>query len=35
VTDLNTNGPFGSATNLSQTISQQGFNRRYFRLLAQ
>jgi hypothetical protein len=34
-TDLNTNGPFASATNLSQTISQQGFNRRYFRLLAQ
>jgi hypothetical protein len=34
-TDLNTNGPFASATNINQTISQQGFNRRYFRLLVQ
>ena len=34
-TDLNTNGPFASSTNISQTISQQGFNRRYFRLLLQ
>jgi hypothetical protein len=33
--DLNTNGPFSSATNISQTISQQGFNLRYFRLLVQ
>jgi hypothetical protein len=33
--DLSTNGPFSSATNISQTISQQGFNLRYFRLLVQ
>jgi hypothetical protein len=33
--DLNTNGPFSSATNISQTISQQGFNARFFRLLVQ
>lgn len=34
-TDLNTNGPFACSTNISQTISKQGFNRRYFRVLAQ
>ncbi len=34
-TDLNTNGPFASATNISQTISLQGFKARYFRLLVQ
>jgi hypothetical protein len=34
-TDLNTNGPFATATNISQTISRQGFNLRYFRLLLQ
>jgi hypothetical protein len=34
-TDLNTNGPFASSTNISQTISRQGFNLRYFRLLIQ
>jgi hypothetical protein len=34
-TDLTTNGPFASATNISQTISPQGFNRRFFRLLVQ
>ena len=33
--DLNTNGPFSTATNISQTISQQGFNNRFFRLLVQ
>jgi hypothetical protein len=33
--DLNTNGPFATATNISQTISQQGFSRRFFRLLLQ
>jgi len=34
-TDLNTNGPFASSTNISQTISKQGLNLRFFRLLAQ
>ena len=33
--DLNTNGPFSAATNISQTISAQGFNTRFFRLLVQ
>jgi hypothetical protein len=33
--DLNTNGPFATATNISQTISQQGFSRRFFQLLLQ
>ncbi len=33
--DLNTNGPFASATNISQTISLQGFEARFFRLLVQ
>jgi hypothetical protein len=33
--DLTTNGPFASATNLSQTVSQQGLNLRFFRLLVQ
>ena len=33
--DLNTNGPFSIATNISQTISTQGFNTRFFRLLVQ
>jgi hypothetical protein len=33
--DLNTNGPFSSVTNISQTISQQGLNVRFFRLLVQ
>ncbi len=32
-TDLNTNGPFASSTNINQTISKQGFKTRYFRLL--
>ena len=34
-TDLNTLGPFASPTNIKQPINQQGFNRRYFRLLVQ
>ena len=34
-TDLITNGPFASPTNLTQTISKQGFKNRYFRLLIQ
>ena len=34
-TDLNTNGPFASATNVSQAISNQGFKNRFFRLLVQ
>ncbi len=34
-TDLNTNGPFASATNITQVISKQGFKTRYFRLLMQ
>jgi hypothetical protein len=34
-TDLNTNGPFGISTNISQTINEQGFNFRFFRLLVQ
>jgi hypothetical protein len=34
-TDLNTNGPFGVSTNISQTISEQGLNLRFFRLLVQ
>jgi hypothetical protein len=33
--DLNTNGPFATATNISQAISPQGFDRRFFRLLLQ
>ena len=33
--NLNTNGPFPVSTNISQTISQQGFNPRFFRLLVQ
>ena len=33
--NLSTNGPFASSTNLSQTISTQGFNVRFFRLLVQ
>jgi hypothetical protein len=32
-TDLSTNGPFASTTNISQTISKQGFDHRYFRVL--
>jgi hypothetical protein len=34
-TDLNTNGPFSSSTNISQTIDMQGLNLRFFRLLVQ
>jgi hypothetical protein len=34
-TDLNTNGPFPNSTNISQTISKQGLNLRFFRLLVQ
>jgi hypothetical protein len=34
-TDLNTNGPFAYSTNISQTISKQGLNLRFFRLLVQ
>jgi hypothetical protein len=34
-TDLNTNGPIGISTNISQTISKQGFNHRFFRVLVQ
>jgi len=34
-TDLITNGPFAAATNLSQAFTQQGFNARYFHLVAQ
>jgi hypothetical protein len=34
-TDLNTNGPFGVSTNISQTIGRQGLNLRFFRLLVQ
>jgi hypothetical protein len=34
-TDLNTNGPFGVSTNITQTISEQGLNLRFFRLLVQ
>ena len=34
-THLNTNGPFATATNISQNISQQGFEIRFFRLLMQ
>jgi hypothetical protein len=33
--DLTTNGPFATATNISQTISQQSFSQRFFRLLLQ
>ncbi len=33
--NLNTNGPFAASTNISQTISTQGFNTRFFRLLVQ
>jgi len=32
---LSTNGPFATATNVSQTISQQGLDRQFFRLLLQ
>jgi hypothetical protein len=34
-TDLNTNGPFASSTNLTQPVSQQGFKFRFFRVLVQ
>jgi hypothetical protein len=34
-TDLNTNGPFASSTNISQTISKQEFKLRFFRVLVQ
>jgi hypothetical protein len=34
-TDLITNGPFACSTNISQPISQQGFNLRFFRVLVQ
>jgi len=34
-TDLNTNGPFAISTNITQTISKQGLNLRFFRLLMQ
>lgn len=34
-TDLNTNGPFSSSTNISQAIDKQGLNLRFFRLLVQ
>jgi hypothetical protein len=33
--DLNTNGPFASSTNVTQTISKQGLNPQFFRLLVQ
>jgi hypothetical protein len=33
--DLSTNGPIGSSTNINQTVSKQGFNSRYFRLRMQ
>ena len=33
--DLNTNGPFATATNISQIIGKQGFKTRFFRLLVQ
>jgi len=34
-TDLITNGPFASETNVSQTLSQPGINSHFFRLLVQ
>jgi hypothetical protein len=34
-TVVGTNGPFASTTNVTQSVSQPGFNQRYFRLLAQ
>jgi hypothetical protein len=34
-TDLSTNGPFASGTIIAQTISQQGFPVRYYRLVMQ
>jgi hypothetical protein len=34
-TDLNTNGPFASVTNITQAISRQGFNLRFFRMREQ
>jgi hypothetical protein len=34
-TDLNTNGPFANPTNVSQTVSLQGYDYRFFRLLVQ
>ena len=34
-TDLNTNGPFATATNISRTIGKQGFKTCFFRLLVQ
>jgi hypothetical protein len=33
--DLNTNGPFASATNISQIVGNQGSNPRFFRMLVQ
>jgi hypothetical protein len=33
--DLNTNGPISVSTNISQTISHQGFKSVFFRLLVQ
>ena len=33
--NLNTNGPFPFSTNISQTVSTQGFNVQFFRLLVQ
>ena len=33
--DLETNGPFAGPTNMSKTISAQGWNRRFFRMLLQ
>jgi hypothetical protein len=33
--NLSTNGPIAVSTNISQTISKQGINRCYFRLLMQ
>jgi hypothetical protein len=33
--NLNTNGPYASSSNISQTISAQGFGARFFRLLTQ
>lgn len=33
--DMTTNGPIAISTNISQIVSRQGFNQRYFRLLVQ
>jgi hypothetical protein len=34
-TDLSTNSPFASSTNITQAVNRQGFNRCYFRMLVQ